>query len=406
MVDERADEFEEQRRARETRNELVINYLRGGMVSIAFIAHLANHLFGAAPFPSPLSVVLILGTAVVFSIGLHLYLRRRPAYHPWRPYLIAAVEGGMVAAALFNLIQVLPPALRWIVPLPLLLMLIIVSGLRYSTRVVGFAGLLEIVLYEVLFAPAAPGGYRYVAAGFGPVLMTVAAIAIGYNVASLLDLHRESVWKERFSRFLAPELVDELARNPEVLQQKTEHRTATVLFTDIRGFTTLSERLTPDEVVAFLNLFLDEMTQAIMSHQGMVDKYIGDCVLGVFGVPLAHDGHADQALQSALAMKERLVKLNQTLAERNLPQLGIGIGIHTGDLLVGAIGSRHRLEYTVIGDTVNVASRIETLTRQYPADILFSQATRDALQSSFPAREVASVQVKGRTEPVTLWAPA
>ena len=131
----------------------------------------------------------------------------------------------------------------------------------------------------------------------------------------------------------------------------------------------------PEQVVEFLNEFLEEMTAAIMDHRGMVDKYIGDAVMGVFGVPAYADDHALRALQSAIDMRNRLNKLNVGLKDRGLPELSIGIGLHTGELLIGAIGSTRRLDYTVIGDTVNVASRIEGMTRSYPVEILMSDST-------------------------------
>ena len=137
----------------------------------------------------------------------------------------------------------------------------------------------------------------------------------------------------------------------------------------------------------------------------MVDKYVGDSVMGVFGVPVANELHAILAVQAALDMQTRLTTLNRTLADHNLPQLSIGIGIHTGELVVGAIGAPHRLDYTVIGDTVNVTARIEGLTRRYGVSILVSDTTRAMLPEHVAVREVGITEVRNRVQPVILWMP-
>ena len=142
-----------------------------------------------------------------------------------------------------------------------------------------------------------------------------------------------------------------------------------------------------------------------MDHKGMLDKYIGDAVIGVFGVPFDADDHALRALHSAMDMRDRLNKLNVKLKQKGLPQLSIGIGLHTGELLIGAIGSTRRLDYTVIGDTVNVASRIEGMTRSYPVEILLSDSTREAIAGAVKLYQIATVQVRNRIEPLMLWSP-
>ena len=163
--------------------------------------------------------------------------------------------------------------------------------------------------------------------------------------------------------------------------------------------------MSPEKVVEFLNDFLEEITGAILDHKGMLDKYIGDAVMGVFGVPYPSDDHALRALRAAIDMRDRLNGLNVNLKQKQLPELSVGIGLHTGDLLIGAIGSTRRLDYTVIGDTVNVASRIEGMTRNYPVEILVSDATSVALAGAVELYQIATVHVKNRVEPLTLWSP-
>jgi adenylate cyclase len=224
-------------------------------------------------------------------------------------------------------------------------------------------------------------------------------------VSSLTRIHKDASIKENLARFLPPELVEKMMNEPDLLERKTEKRTATVIFTDIRGFTSFSEKMPPEKVLEFLNEFLEEMTEAIMGNKGMVDKYIGDSVMGVFGVPFYADDHAIRALRSAMDMQVRLARLNEDLKQKGLPFLSIGIGLHTGELLIGAIGSTRRLDYTVIGDTVNVASRIEGMTRSYPVEILLSESTRSFIGNEIKLYEIATVQVKNRLEPLTLWSP-
>jgi adenylate cyclase len=225
-------------------------------------------------------------------------------------------------------------------------------------------------------------------------------------VYSMLELHRESVRKEHLSRFLAPEVVEEISRKPELLKQTTETRIATILFADIRGFTTLSEQHPASEIGRILNAVFEQLTSAIMDNQGMVDKYIGDAIMGVFGVPVASENHALQAARAAIDMHRRLEALNKSLAKEVGQPLAIGVGIHTGEVIAGAIGSSRRFEYTVIGDTVNVASRIESLTRKYSTGILLSAQTAKLIENDLPLEEVVTTaQLKGRKQPVSLYTP-
>lgn len=398
------DDFERERRRRETANEVVINHLRGGFFTFALAGHWLNHVRPVAPFRSPLGTVLILAAAVLGSLGLVGYLRRSPPYRRGRKYLLTALELLVPVIGFAHLRHVVPAGIVGFAPPIVLMFLVALSGLRYSQRVVVFAGSLALVLHLVVFVPGVAPGLRLPAAGLACVGLIGTTLVVALLVGSLIGLHRESVLKARLARFLAPELVEELASKPELLERQTERRLATVLFTDIRGFTRLSEELPPDEVVRWLNRFLEEMTHAILEHRGMLDKYIGDSVMAVFGVPVASADHARRAVRSALDMRRRLEKLNLALVAEGGPMLEIGVGVHTGEVLVGAIGSSRRLEYTVIGDAVNVASRIEGLTRNYPADILISDATRNSA-GPLVVDEIDTVQVKGRRGTVRLWAP-
>ncbi len=210
---------------------------------------------------------------------------------------------------------------------------------------------------------------------------------------------------ELFGRYVAPEVVSQMVDSPDEVRIGGERRELTVLFSDIFGFTGISEKLEPEQLARLLNEYLGEVTVAIQLHRGMLDKYIGDAVMALFGVPLDDPDHVANALRAALAKQKALAVVNRRWAETGeLDQpLRVGIGINTGIAAVGNMGSHVRFEYTALGDEVNLASRLEGLTRSYDLDCLVSQATRDAVGDAFLFREVDRVRVKGRGAPVTIF---
>jgi adenylate cyclase len=212
-----------------------------------------------------------------------------------------------------------------------------------------------------------------------------------------------------FGTYVPPELVEEMARDPARYDMRAENRELTVMFCDMRNFTQVSERLAPEDVRGLVNRFFSSMTAAIRAHRGTLDKYIGDAIMAFWGAPLPDAEHALHAVQAALAMAQRLNALNDELRDRGLPQIGVGIGLNTGLVCVGDMGSDMRRSYTVMGDAVNLASRIEALTRHYGVDVLAGEATFQATQNASVAGfrwvEVDHVRVKGKQRPVTLFTP-
>jgi class 3 adenylate cyclase len=400
-------EFEKLRQSQETRNEIIINYIQMTIFAIVFLGNVATHFSSAAPYRASARLLAFMAAALLSRLAIFFYLRSNPPYKRARKYVMATLD-----LAVYTMVPIMlgaQGAYPWLFLSVRVIctyaMLVALSGLRYSTRVVIYTGLMTLLLNTAIFALLAPVGFRWPTALLGFLTIGCVTVCTAYNVASLIRIHRDAAAKESLARFLPPELVEQVMNEPELLQRKTERRTATVIFTDIRGFTRFSEKLSPEQVVEFLNEFLEEMTGAIMDHNGMLDKYIGDAVMGVFGVPFHADDHALRALRSAMDMRTRLDRLNVDLKAKGLPELSIGIGLHTGELLIGSIGSTRRLDYTVIGDTVNVASRIEGMTRSYPVEILVSEATREAINSQVALYRIATVQVKNRVEPLTLWSP-
>jgi adenylate cyclase len=208
-----------------------------------------------------------------------------------------------------------------------------------------------------------------------------------------------------FGSYVPPELVVEMARDPERYDMRAENRVLTIMFCDMRNFTRVSEALSPEDLRALINRFFSSMTAAIREQRGTLDKYIGDAIMAFWGAPVADAHHAAHAVRAALAMLERMKLLNEDLRARSLPQIGLGIGLNTGLVCVGDMGSDIRRSYTVMGDAVNLASRIEALTRHYGLDLLVGESTREAAGDEFDWLEVDRVRVKGKQQAVTLFTP-
>ncbi len=207
-----------------------------------------------------------------------------------------------------------------------------------------------------------------------------------------------------FGQYVPPELVDEMAQNPEAISLEGESREMTVLFSDVRGFTTISEGLDPKQLTQLMNEFLTPMTQIIHQGRGTIDKYMGDAIMAFWGAPLADADHAKNALHAALGMIKALGQLQQDFAAKGWPPINIGVGLNTGLMTVGNMGSEFRMAYTVMGDAVNLGSRLEGLTKNYGVHIIVSEFTK-AKVPDFVYRELDMVRVKGKDKPVTIYEP-
>jgi len=201
---------------------------------------------------------------------------------------------------------------------------------------------------------------------------------------------------------MSKEVADQLLAGGESVLGGQIQR-STILFSDLRDFTTISEALGPRETVALLNEYFEEMVEAIFQYGGVLDKYIGDAIMALFGVPFQGPRDPDNAVAVANAMLRRLNGLNQRRLQAGRRAIDIGIGIASGDVVVGNIGSPRRMEYTVIGDSVNLASRLEGATKEYRVKVLLAQATVETLTVPTPLREIELLQVKGKDQPVTVY---
>jgi adenylate cyclase len=208
-----------------------------------------------------------------------------------------------------------------------------------------------------------------------------------------------------FGQYVPPELVDEMARNPERFNMAPRAQELTVLFSDVRGFTTISEALTPEDLSAYINEYLTSMSLVIRErHRGTLDKYIGDAIMAFWGAPVADAQHARNAVLAALGMQNDAKTLNEKFKARGWPTFKIGVGVNSGVMRVGDMGSKIRRAYTVMGDAVNIASRLEGITKQYGADIIIGDGTRKLI-AGFVLRELDRVRVKGKDAPITIYEP-
>ncbi|MFZ5570389.1 MAG: CHASE2 domain-containing protein [Thermodesulfobacteriota bacterium] len=296
---------------------------------------------------------------------------------------------------------------KW--PFSAVLCLIAVSGLclaaaaafRSNTVLYGLgflllAGLPLWAFYHLIrfvLVPAATIG--------GSIFLLFLGLIIGLQ---LFSARERAFIKNAFSKYVPEKVVDELIDSPHQLKLGGEEQVVTMLFSDLAGFTGISENMPPPELVQLLNSYLTEMTEIILAEGGIIDKYEGDAIMAEFGMPIPSSNHADQAVHSALKMQQRLRALRAEWAGKGLPQLTCRIGINTGPVIVGNMGSRQVFDYTVIGDDVNLASRLEGANKQYHTDILISEATRNHLTAGlFATRMLDVVKVKGKSKAVTIF---
>jgi len=234
--------------------------------------------------------------------------------------------------------------------------------------------------------------------------LTMITIYLGITVYRYITEEREKKKiRGAFQYYLTASVINEMLKDPSKLKLGGDKKDLTVLFSDIRGFTTISEKLTPEELVHLLNEYLTAMTNVVFKYDGLLDKYIGDAVMAVFGAPLDQPDHALRACRTALGMMEELKKLQKKWAEEGKPVLDIGIGINSGDMVVGNMGSDMRFDYTVVGDMVNLGSRLEGTNKEYGTNIVISEYTYNDVKDVFFCRELDSVIVKGKKLPVKIY---
>ncbi|MFB5652137.1 CHASE2 domain-containing protein [Leptospira wolffii] len=224
---------------------------------------------------------------------------------------------------------------------------------------------------------------------------------IGYKI--LTEEENVKYIRTTFSKFVSKDVVDELLKNPENLNLGGSKKDITIFFSDIRGFTTMSEKMGPEELVQFLNQYLSEMTEIIIEFKGTIDKYMGDAIMAFWGAPVPLEDHAYYACAASIAQMRRLAVLKEEWKSRDLPVMDIGIGLNSGPAVVGNMGSSHRMDYTCMGDTINLGSRLEGSNKEYGTNIIISEYTYEKVKDRIIARELDLVKVKGKTKPVRIY---
>ncbi len=238
-----------------------------------------------------------------------------------------------------------------------------------------------------------------------PILYMLMAFILTSSVSIIYQYVSESKEKrfiqKTFQYYLMPEVINEIIKDPKKLSLGGQKKKLTILFSDIRGFTSFSEKLSPEELVRMMNEYFTLMSNNIMDHKGLVDKYIGDAIMAFWGAPVSNESQASDACMAALVMSASLKSLNTKWKELGVPEIGIGIGLNTGEVIVGNMGSEKRFNYTIMGDEVNFGSRLEGLNKTYGTQCIISEETWNAVKNDtrFIIRELDNVMVKGKKQP-------
>jgi len=287
-----------------------------------------------------------------------------------------------------------------------ILLLLIGSMLAISLPVLSprLATLLTVLCLSVYL------GLNWLAWQVGNLVLPLAALLVTVSLLYFFNMAYGFFFESRlkqhlgrlFGLYVPPELVDEMANNPNSYTLASQTRQMTVLFTDVRDFTSIAEGMAPEQLSILMSRFLSPMTQAIHQHRGTVDKYMGDAIMAFWGAPVTDNQHATHALQAALAMTKTLAGLQDEFAAQGWPAIRIGIGLNSGNMVVGNMGSSFRMAYTVLGDAVNLGSRLEALTKYYCVSIIVSEDTQ-LLAPDFVYRELDRVRVKGRDKALAIY---
>jgi len=214
---------------------------------------------------------------------------------------------------------------------------------------------------------------------------------------------RRKVIRQLFSCYMSEVLVKELESNPQKARLGGDRRFITIFFSDLANFTTLSERFEPERIVSLLNEYFTEMSQVILDSQGVIDKYQGDGIMAFWGAPISLEDHAARACLAALECQVRMNKINESLGREGIPPLSMRIGLHSGDAVVGNMGSAQRFDYTIIGDNVNLASRLEGVNKQFGTKVIISETTTLHAGDRIEARELDLIAVKGKEKPIRIY---
>ena len=340
--------------------------------------------------------IAILGTSATGLVDL-----RSTPVNPSFPGV--EVHANMVSAILDSSFRAKPVWVRAIDSMLLLLIGVIFSVLLPRLSAINATVLFLAASGSMIALNIYMWSNQLVILTIAPILLLLLTIYIlNMVVGFFAESRSRAVMQSMFGLYVPPEVVMEMSKNSDIYSLKSQKRDMTVLFCDVRSFTNISESMEPDDLSELLNAFLTPMTEVIHKHGGAIDKYIGDAIMAFWGAPLPSETHAEDGVAAALEMIERLKSLNVEFKQRGWPELRIGIGVSSGLISVGNMGSKFRMAYTVMGDTVNVASRIEDLTKEYGVELIVSQFTQK-MAPQFRYRQLDTLKVKGKDLPVTIY---
>jgi len=372
-------------------------------------------LFGAATFVDflilffygekiPIFLILLAILLIPYLCIIHL-LTSGKQYRPYIKYVTISTDFLVTFFVIkeyqvLNLLNLSSPLEYVAFLIGFFVILILLGALRFSQQAILFSGFLALV-----------GGLWFTLAIAHSVLlliyavfMIVATIILTYCFSySFRNMFIKLSQREALARFLPNEMVESIEKGEIALSLGGEEKLVTILLSDIRGFSTLAENMGPSELVEWLNEYLSRMTEVIFEFGGILDKFMGDAVMAVFGAPVSRNDDPERALLAALKMQNVVKDLNQELRAKERPPVKIGIAVHTGVVVAGNIGSPQRMEYTVIGDHVNVVARVEELNKKYDTDILLTGECYKLVKNLFKGDMVGETTVRGRKKPIKLY---
>ena len=291
----------------------------------------------------------------------------------------------------------------WVAALLVLVLLMAAAGALQSNSILALCSALALAVSVDLLAHAA---YRWADYVVPSGLLMLASIAMAIAVVSaryVFERRQRQFIRNAFGRYVQGEVIAQIMRDPAQLELGGQQRELSVMFSDLAGFTSMSEAMTPHELVAFMNEYLGAMSDVIIETGGTLDKYIGDAIMAVWGAPVAQPDHAIRACRAVVRQQQTLARLHEDWAARGKPTPSARFGAHSGEMVVGNVGGSQRFDYTVLGDNVNLGARLEPINSQYGTSAMISQATYDQLDGQFVCRELDRIVVKGRSQPVTVF---
>ena len=236
-----------------------------------------------------------------------------------------------------------------------------------------------------------------------PTLIILFSFVGAYLLRFILEQKDRKFIEGAFGHYVNKDVVRQIIKDPKMLELGGAKRNISIFFSDIAGFTSISENLEPEELVKFLNEYLQNMTEVILNRQGTLDKYEGDAIMAFWNAPIAQHDHALNTCMAAIDNQNRLTELRRKWAKEGRPEVRIRIGINTGDAVVGNMGSENRFDYTAMGDNVNLASRLEGINKQYGTEIIISEYTYELVKDNLICRELDLIRAKGKNEPVRIY---